>query len=312
MALIVRQATLKDIKSTVQDLINKEEWNIGRYEVDFFYEVDNTGFYIGELNGVPVSCIAVIKYGPNFAFMGHYIVAKEYRGLGIGLKTYQTAMESLDAMGDYTCGLYCDPEMIPMYQRSGFTVTASTIYNCETTPSIALPGLHSIMPDTSPDIIIKSVYDVTFEDISKYDDFVFGAPHDKYLKGLLSTPETYGFVAINNKQQPDEKCIVVGFIVAQKASLNDGWVIAPLFANSSDIAKCLLNDMLSLLMTKTPNEEVQFCVEVGLNPHCKEIIDSLSVRILSNYVGMYKYADNVSNIEAKTEFVYAVTCPDLG
>ena len=49
---------------------------------------DLTAGFVGELNGKPICCATMTKYGNSFAFPGSYIVGKKYRGKGYGKKIY--------------------------------------------------------------------------------------------------------------------------------------------------------------------------------------------------------------------------------
>lgn len=299
--LHVRQATATDLKSTFLDLSIKGR-RIGKNDVDFFYEVDNTGFFIGELNGVPVSCVSIVKYGDKLAYLGFYFVSSEYRGQGIGLKTFQTALASLDK--SYTCALYCLQEMVPTYKRSGFTVTTSLIKRYEITPSIALKSLHH--PVSLEGVTIKSIDEVSFEDVSKYDSFVFGAPHHKYLKGLLSTPDHHGFVAVDGRRTSN----VVGLIVVREAILDNGYIIAPLFANTADIAKCLLRVVFELMISEAPNEKVSLDMDIGFNPFCTEVAASFG-GVPQPYTITTMYTKETP-AEMKKELIYVVTSLAVG
>ena len=35
-----------------------------------FFAADETGFFVGELNGEPISCMSLVKYTENYAFLG--------------------------------------------------------------------------------------------------------------------------------------------------------------------------------------------------------------------------------------------------
>jgi hypothetical protein len=53
------------------------------------------GFFIGELDGQPVSCISCVAYDGSFGFVGLYIVQPALRGRGYGLQTWRAGMAHL-------------------------------------------------------------------------------------------------------------------------------------------------------------------------------------------------------------------------
>ena len=64
------------------------------------------GFFVGELNREPISCMSVVKHTEKFAFLGHFIVDEPYRGRGYGVLTWKAALasinESYNTAGDLT------------------------------------------------------------------------------------------------------------------------------------------------------------------------------------------------------------------
>jgi len=61
-----------------------EGWNPGSYDAESFYQTDENGFFVGELNGQPVGCISAVAYDQDFGFLGFYIVKPQFRGQGLG------------------------------------------------------------------------------------------------------------------------------------------------------------------------------------------------------------------------------------
>ena len=61
-----------------------EGWNPGLDDLAAFHATDPGGFFLGWLDGEPVSSISVVRYGAGFGFLGFYIVRPEQRGTGAG------------------------------------------------------------------------------------------------------------------------------------------------------------------------------------------------------------------------------------
>ena len=72
-----------------------EGWNPGWHDAEAFFATDPNGFFVGLLDGQPISSISAVAYGADFGFIGFYIVRPEYRGQGYGWQTWQAAMAYL-------------------------------------------------------------------------------------------------------------------------------------------------------------------------------------------------------------------------
>ena len=93
-------------------------WKPGALDHVSFFTTDETGFYAGELDGKLISCLSVVKYSKDYAFLGQYIVDKPYRGKGYGLATWKYSFRSLPE--GCNCALDAIDQLVPMYRRSGF------------------------------------------------------------------------------------------------------------------------------------------------------------------------------------------------
>jgi len=69
------------------------------------------------LNGKIICMISALAYGKDDGFVGFYIVSKEYRGRGYGLRIFQHGMEYLKGR---TVGLDGVPAQVHNYLKSGF------------------------------------------------------------------------------------------------------------------------------------------------------------------------------------------------
>ena len=92
-----RLTTPEEVRDIINERAAAEGWRPGALDHVSYFEADPTGFFVGELNGKPISCISALKYSSNFAFVGNYIVDKQYRGREYGL---QMCITSLDRFTD--------------------------------------------------------------------------------------------------------------------------------------------------------------------------------------------------------------------
>ena len=107
-------------------------WKPGALDHVSFFPTDESGFYVGELDGKVISCISVVKYSKDYAFVGLYIVDKAYRGKGYGLTTWNYSFCSVPE--GCNCALGAVEEMTQKYGRYGFKpewrVRRTTLKNC--------------------------------------------------------------------------------------------------------------------------------------------------------------------------------------
>ncbi len=114
--LVVRAMTEADLALALE-WAAAEGWNPGLNDAHCFYAADPQGFFVGELDGVPVGCVSAVRYGSGFGFLGLYIVKPEHRGQGFGLELWRAAM---DHLGDRLIGLDGVVAQQENYRKSGF------------------------------------------------------------------------------------------------------------------------------------------------------------------------------------------------
>ncbi len=94
-----------------------EGWNPGLADATCFAAVDPEGFFIGELDGAPIATISCVNYDESFAFLGFYIVRKDLRGHGYGLRIWNAAIMHA---GQRVIGLDGVVAQQENYRKSGF------------------------------------------------------------------------------------------------------------------------------------------------------------------------------------------------
>src|ERR1700749_391808 len=78
--------------STAVNWPAREGWNPALPDAACFAAADPEGFLIGELDGAPSATVSCINYDESFAFLGLYIVRKDLRGRGYGLRIWNAAL----------------------------------------------------------------------------------------------------------------------------------------------------------------------------------------------------------------------------
>ena len=228
----VRGATVEDMEVPTR-LGIMEGWHFGSHDLASIYAADPSGFFAGEFNGAIVSHINAIKYPAHSAFIGTFIVAKEYRGNGYGKQTWDVAWKSLDR--NYTIGLVAVTHMVPRYEALGFQAVWNT-FVAKLDLQIVTKKLANLeIPDGA---LIKPTSAVDFEKLCSYDASVFGTPRRPFIEKWTNMPGSLCWAVV------DKKGDVVGYIaVRQIINPNSKEIqlgLAPLYANNDQIAKALL------------------------------------------------------------------------
>jgi hypothetical protein len=223
--LSVRTMSSEEVRNIAVEWALAEGWNPGLYDVDAFYAADRDGFFAGFLNDQPIACISVVKYNANFAFLGFYIVKKEFRGLGYGISIWDKAIASA---GNRNIGLDGVLEQQLNYEKSGFTFEYSNI-------RFEGKALHRKVNNN----LVVPVSSVPFSELSGYDRQCFPATRDTFLREWISLPESAAFAFVENQK-------IKGYTVIRKC--RTGYKIAPLFADSMQIAQQLFQSACNFIV----------------------------------------------------------------
>ena len=215
----VREMTKKDLELVVS-WAAKESWNPGLYEIDALYEADPKGYHLLEIDDKPVASLAAVRYAPNFAFLGLYIVDLSYRGQGYGKLLWDMVMGNI--IDCSTIGLNGVSEQIGQYEKEGFGMAHSNIR----WHGKLLDSQKSFFESSEREISLYKPTSLT--SLIDYDARLFQAPCSKFLSKWLTMPQSHTLAAIEN----GELC---GYGVISKA--NEGYKIAPLVADNQVIAK---------------------------------------------------------------------------
>ena len=236
-----------------------EGWNPGLHDGPCFCATDPGGFFVGELDGQPISCISCVAYDDSFGFLGQYIVKPEVRGHGHGIRTWQAGMAHL---GTRNVGL--DGVLVQQsnYERSGFSFAHHHIrYQGEG-------------GGRSPGGVVR-LSAVPFEDVLAYDRRCFPAARSAFLRGWLALPESVALGCLREGQ-------LAGFGVVRRSV--EGFKIGPLFADDLAAAELLLRGLLA----ETGNGS--FCLDVpedAENPAAGELVRRYGMRELFRTARMY-------------------------
>ena len=232
-----------------------------------FFAADETGFFVGELDGEPISCVSVVKYAENFAFLGNYKVDEQYRGRGYGLLMWKAALDSMNK--EYNMAGHGSEENVPMYVRFGFQRNWC-VQRFDLIASQAAFALSDIQ--SPPAVTIQPGSEVNFNDLLEYDTNVQMFSRQAFLEKWISAPNAHGLVAVRDGK-------VVGYTVIRTTlRREDGWRIGPLFADNSEIARTLYREACGKVAAEDPQGIIAVDVPYGdlVNPDALKIVKELS------------------------------------
>jgi hypothetical protein len=213
--LVVARASLDDW-SVISGWAGDEGWNPGLSDAPSFFAQDPEGFFIGRIDGQPVSAVSVVTYDADYAFLGFYLVRPDLRGRGHGLTTWKTALAHA---GGRTVGLDGVVAQQDNYRKSGFELAHRTVRFTGTVPA----------GQTSPGVRPAEAAD--FASIAAYDSACCPADRPRFLERWLTGHGHRTFVRVADGH-------LTGYAVIRPAL--DRPRVGPLFADTAEDARALL------------------------------------------------------------------------
>ncbi|MGY0020150.1 GNAT family N-acetyltransferase [Streptomyces sp. cg35] len=194
-----------------------EGWNPGLADGPSFFAQDPDGFFLGRIDGEPVSAVSVVTYGAAYAFLGCYLVRPDVRGRGHGLATWRAGLAHA---GGRTVGLDGVVAQQDNYRRSGFELAHRTI-------RFTGPVRHRAAPDGT---VVPIEGDLA--PVLAYDSACYPADRPRFLESWLTTAGHRALARVVDGR-------VTGYGVVRPA--HDSPRIGPLFADTADDARALFD-----------------------------------------------------------------------
>lgn len=262
-----------------------EGWNPGINDAECFYQADKNGFFVGSLDGQPISMISAVKYGTSFGFIGFYIVHPDYRSQGFGMPIWQKAMSYLKGR---TIGLDGVVDQQSNYRKSGFVLAHQNIrfeYKKTATNTRELMSTANVVDLTS----------VPIERLFKYDAHHFPDKRVSFLKCWFQMRNGKGVVYTENKS-------IYGYGIIRQCRV--GYKIGPLFANNPNIAKVIFE----ALVTDIPEGESIFLDIPETNLDAVALVNQFGMQKSFETARMYKG----TTPDLPIHNIYGVTTFELG
>ncbi|MFF1506726.1 GNAT family N-acetyltransferase [Streptomyces sp. NPDC058326] len=216
-SLSISRATAEDWE-LVRSWAAEEGWNPGHSDARAFFAQDPRGFFLGRIDGEPVSAVSVVTYDDAYAFLGFYLVRPELRGLGHGVATWRAALAHA---GDRSVGLDGVPAQQDNYRRSGFSTAYRTARYVGEVPATDGPAAG-----------VVAARGVDPAAVAAYDSACHHADRPRFLAAWLATPGHRALVRVVDGR-------VTGYGVVRPAQ--DEARVGPLFADTPDDAAALLD-----------------------------------------------------------------------
>lgn len=195
----------------------QEGWNPGLHDAEAFYRADPQGYLIGVLDGEPIATLSAVRYGPDFGFVGLYLVRPDCRGQGYGLAIWQAAMQRLQGR---LIGLDGVVAQQANYRRSGFTLACNNVRY----QTVA----HSEVVTRPWDVVDVRI--VPQHELFAYDRRCFGYQREAFLAYWMKQPGSHAMAIRANGA-------LRGYGVMRPC--RQGYKIGPLFADELDDARQL-------------------------------------------------------------------------
>ncbi|MEE1760333.1 GNAT family N-acetyltransferase [Streptomyces sp. SP18BB07] len=245
--LVVTRATLDDW-AVVARWAGDEGWNPGLSDPACFFAQDPEGFFIGRLDGEPVSSVSVVTYGDDYAFLGFYLVRPDLRGQGHGLATWKTALAHA---GERTVGLDGVVAQQDNYRQSGFEPAHRTF------------RYSGVVPETAVPADVRSVDDAGL--LAAYDRACHPADRPRFLEHWLTAEGHRALARIVDGR-------LTGYGVIRPG--RDALRIGPLFADTAADARALFAGLaaeaagreLAVDVPEPNTDAVALVEEYGLTP----------------------------------------------
>jgi len=220
--LVIRTMTRDDLDLAIE-WAAAEGWNPGLHDAETYFATDPGGYFIGLLDGEPAGSVSAVKYSPQYAFMGFFIVKPELRGGLLGPKLVEHAFVHV---GSAVAGLDGVVEQAERY---------AGIWGFE-------PAYHNMRyqgiatPTNATDARITGYAPRDLGDVERYDRQCFPSPRHAFLEAWLRQPGAHVLLL-------REGAALRGYGMIRPA--RDGYRIGPLFADDGRVAESLFDALVA-------------------------------------------------------------------
>lgn len=233
------------------------------------YYCDSQHWYaLAKPNQAPVATISLFQKSNQTAWGGYYYIVESLRGTSLASQLFNSAVLKVEQEGIRKITFHCFPPLQRLYKSYGFeTLFFDAMNNAQISESID-PPIQTPLYFSPP--ILKTIF--------TYDKKVQnGLDRSEFLGHWLLKPETQTLVALNDQEEVLGYSVLSPFYFESKEMGNHHVRIAPLYADSPEIAERLLNSSLSCAFAFHPKKTAEGKTSVffdndGGNPHAAELL----------------------------------------
>ncbi len=273
----VRRMELAEVE-IASYLAYKEGWNPGLNDGLVFYNTDETGYFIAEIDNRVVGCISAVKYSDEFGFIGFYIVDSDYRKSPAGTMLALNALQYLKG-----CNIGMDGVLsrVQNYTNIGFKLAYK---------NMRFEGIGNNYK-ISDKIVHTNV--IEFDEILAYDAQCFPVKREKFLKGWLNILNSYSFAYYDNELK--------GYGVIRPC--RKGFKIGPIFADNLTIA----DEIYRALASKAVDEIIYLDITEA-NPISLDLINKYDMKKVFETARMYNNYEPLIDLNK----IFGITSFELG
>ncbi|XP_035659127.1 uncharacterized protein LOC118404206 [Branchiostoma floridae] len=279
-----------------------EGWRPGVYDAETYYNQDPTGYYLAELDGVPIGAIGTIKFGEDLASITQYIVKPPFRGKGYGYRMWQ---EVLKKIGDRNLVLESVAAQRSNYEKSGFKSSWQTIRF----RGVGRTDDH-VISNAGDRVTLTSVDKVNFDDLCAFDQKVSGVSRPVFLKSWINQPGSIGLVAVESIDGTGQKreYRIVGYgcsrlCYEEYQSTTFSRKIAPIYAETSAVGSQLCNALVATVPPGVP----YYIDAIDANEGAMQIVIGFGVENVEQVTHMFTKWNRVQQ-----NMVYGLTDFEIG
>ncbi|XP_066289941.1 holothin acyltransferase-like isoform X1 [Branchiostoma lanceolatum] len=284
-----------------------EGWNPGVYDAESYFRQDPTGFYLAELDGVPIGGLGSVKCGEDLGSMCLYVIKPPFRGKGYGYRMWK---EVIKKTGNRNMFLESVAAQQSNYEKSGFV---PGLWQTTRFRGVGRDDVHNV-DYAGNHVTLVSVDEVDLEDLCAFDQRVFGAPRPAFLKSWINQPGMVGLVAIESLINIDDHhqnrestivgygCIRLCYEGYQSATFSRK--IGPIFAESSTVGSQLFKGLVATVPLGIP-----FYIDViNTNKGAMRMVEEFGVESMFQTTRMF----TKGNWGVQTSLTYGQTTLEMG
>jgi len=232
----------------------REGWNPAPVDPRLWAAIDDRAFHVlyrrppatattsdqsAVVSAEPICILATLIIDDQHAFLGPFITAAAYQRRGFGSLLFDWGMARLDP-SRRCIGLDSTLEQQPSYQRRGFEHTAAQEWRYAgiVAPSLSSAAVGVEVVHAARDGRVQRDQLCALYERCSESSLVTPA----FCDALLSSPNTVALAALSAAQPASAQSpSLAGLVVARRAGV--GYRVAPLFAESTEVAELLLQQL---------------------------------------------------------------------